>query len=285
MDLRHLARSPHVSGSALLATQASSAKAPASTTRRKSPRPPPSDIVKNLNYSPNQEIAHLLEKQPATTMHEAFTQPRENCLPKTATDTLGMRHSRRRRDSTLSKQEQPKKLRRSYTEPVQGRRRPMSAEPRSASDQPLAIGGAPSVCSNASDGGGVDFEDLLKDLDQSRNPVNVSKVNNSGKGTVNKPLANNITTAVPSTAKPETSVCRSSCIHPSKPTSKCRKCSQSQYIYYNQLYPRIHNNFIMNLINKSRLVWRLLPQSHWRLNHDSHMPIQSLQTTIPLLRR
>lgn len=188
VDLRALARSPHVySGALLLSTQHSSAKAP--PARRKSPRPPPSDICKNLNYSPNQEIAHLLEKQPAS-MHQASTQPRENTMPKT-TENLGMRHSRRRRDSALSKQ-QPKRLKRSNTEPIKGRRRPQSAEPRSASDQPFVR--AP--FSNSIDAGiMVDFEDLLKDLDQSRNPSHVSKVNNSGKTTVNNPIANKIAAA------------------------------------------------------------------------------------------
>jgi len=184
VDLRQLARSPHMPATpALLGTQTASSAKPPRRSNSEQDETPPAHLVKNLdkNYSPKQEIAHLMEPAAQEEAHEAPTQPQAN-VAKTS-DTLGMRHGRRRRDASSVTNKQPKKLKRTNTDPtaLKGRRRP-----RSSGSTTSASGGQQQqqqqqVATNSfSDG--VDFEDLLKELDQPRIPLHPTKVNMPGKG-------------------------------------------------------------------------------------------------------
>ena len=196
VDLRSLARSPHMPATpALLGTQTSAKQPP---RRSKGDTPPTNDLVKNLdkNYSPKQEIANLLDpagKSQEAAAHEAPTQPQANITR--SAETLGMRHGRRRRESTVTKQ--PKRLKRSNTDPT-GRRRPRSSGSMTLSRSEHRQQGATHA------GDGMDFEDLLKELDQPRIPLHPTRVNMSVKGKAKKtsmkpkpPVVVNVPTPMP----------------------------------------------------------------------------------------
>lgn len=183
VDLRQLAWSPHGSViPALLETQTASSRKDCKAQET----PGVAELVKQLdkNYSPKQEVNNILDTlkdDSEESAHNAPTQPHGNVVRMAA--PLGMRHRRRHRETSMTKQ--PKKLKRT-SEPntSRGRGRPRS----SGSQMPTSMKNNDRPVAEGADG--ADFENLLKELDRpntmSRVPLYPAEVNMLVRGESNK---------------------------------------------------------------------------------------------------
>ena len=184
VDLRQLTWSPHGSVTpALLETQTASSRKDSKAQET----PGVAELVKQLdkNYSPKQEVNNILDTLKVDSQdssHNAPTQPHCNVVRMAA--PLGMRHRRRHRETSKAKNP-PKKMKRTC-EPNASKLR---GRPRSSGSQVLTLteNGDPPLVEGFD---GVDFENLLKELDRPhttpRVPLYPAEVNMPIKGESNK---------------------------------------------------------------------------------------------------